>query len=176
VRAGASCILARMTDLIEALFRQNEWANLRLIAACRDLTEAQLDATEVGAYGSIRGTWMHLVSGEARYVQHLGGATAPPFRSQDPWVGFDRLETAVRDNAAGLIERARAADGVVRAHFDVDDEADIDPAVILVQAINHGAEHRGQICTILTSLGVQPPEIDGWSWGDATGRIRPVSG
>ena len=43
----------------------------------------------------------------------------------------------------------------------------------LAQAVHHGTDHRSQICTALTSLGVEPPEIDVWAYGEATGRTRP---
>ena len=45
--------------------------------------------------------------------------------------------------------------------------------------IQHGTDHRSQVCTALTSLGVEPPEIDLWDYGEATGRTRgrvPLSG
>jgi uncharacterized damage-inducible protein DinB len=38
----------------------------------------------------------------------------------------------------------------------------------MVQAINHATEHREQIKSMLTALGVTPPEIDGWEYGFAT--------
>jgi len=32
----------------------------------------------------------------------------------------------------------------------------------LAQVIQHGTDHRSQICTALTSLSVEPPAIDLW--------------
>jgi uncharacterized damage-inducible protein DinB len=34
-----------------------------------------------------------------------------------------------------------------------------------VQAINHATEHRSQIFTILTQQGVEPPSVDGRTFG-----------
>jgi len=42
----------------------------------------------------------------------------------------------------------------------------------LAQVVHHGTDHRSQICTGLTSLGIEPPEIDLWGYGKATGRSR----
>ncbi len=42
----------------------------------------------------------------------------------------------------------------------------------LAQVIHHGTDHRSQICTALTSLGSEPPEIDVWAYGEATDRTR----
>ncbi|MCP4140149.1 MAG: hypothetical protein GY755_07650 [Chloroflexi bacterium] len=33
---------------------------------------------------------------------------------------------------------------------------------------NHAIEHRSQIMTILTQLGIQPPDLDGWTYFDET--------
>ena len=35
----------------------------------------------------------------------------------------------------------------------------------LAQVIHHGTDHRSQVCTALTSLGLTPPDIDVWSFG-----------
>jgi hypothetical protein len=42
----------------------------------------------------------------------------------------------------------------------------------IVQALSHSHAHREQVCTILTALGLQPPDISGLAWGDATGLLR----
>jgi uncharacterized damage-inducible protein DinB len=39
---------------------------------------------------------------------------------------------------------------------------------------NHGTEHRSQVATILTTLGIEPPELSGWEWGLASDRMRKV--
>jgi uncharacterized damage-inducible protein DinB len=46
--------------------------------------------------------------------------------------------------------------------------------VILVQAFNHSTEHRSQICTVLTTLGIEAPELSGWEWGLAVDRMRRI--
>ena len=38
--------------------------------------------------------------------------------------------------------------------------------IILTQVINHATEHRSQIMSILTQLGIQPPDLDGWTYLD----------
>ena len=43
----------------------------------------------------------------------------------------------------------------------------------MVQVINHATEHREQIKSMLSALGVTPPSIDGWDFGDATGALAP---
>lgn len=159
-----------MSDLIADLYRQNEWANLRLLEVCRALPEDLLDATAVGAYDTIRDTLVHYIGGEQRYVRWLrGNLGMEPMRDGDAFPGFDYLEASVRASAVALTALARTAPGT---KVDRDPGEQIDAEVILVQALNHGAEHRSQVCTILTALGVTPPELDGWTWGVADGRIE----
>jgi uncharacterized damage-inducible protein DinB len=43
---------------------------------------------------------------------------------------------------------------------------DVPKTVLLTQAVNHATEHRAQIMAILTQLGIEPPELDGWSYFD----------
>ena len=42
------------------------------------------------------------------------------------------------------------------------------------QALHHGTDHRSQICTALTRLGVEPPNIDVWVFGKEAGRNLEV--
>jgi uncharacterized damage-inducible protein DinB len=100
------------TTLVE-LFRHNQWANLRLLAACSDLSEEQLDASAAGTYGHIADTLVHILAAEEPYS--------------------------------------------IRA------------VVPLVQAIHHATEHRTQVLTILSQLGIEPPDLSGWAFGDAMG-------
>src|SRR4030095_10500579 len=46
--------------------------------------------------------------------------------------------------------------------------------VRLAQAIHHGTDQRSQICTALTTLGLEPPLIDVWAFGVQTGRVVEV--
>ena len=50
-------------------------------------------------------------------------------------------------------------------------ERDAPIGVRLAQALHHGTDHRSQICTALTSLGVGPPSIDVWTFGVDDGSI-----
>lgn len=45
----------------------------------------------------------------------------------------------------------------------------------MVQIINHATEHREQIRSMLNALGVTPPNLDGWSFGEATNVLIPIS-
>ena len=57
-----------MTTGLADFFTYNLWANLRLLDACAHLSDAQLDATTKGTFGSVRETLMHLFASEEGYV------------------------------------------------------------------------------------------------------------
>jgi uncharacterized damage-inducible protein DinB len=46
----------------------------------------------------------------------------------------------------------------------------------LAQTLHHGNDHRSQICTALTTLGVKPPALDAFSFGLQDGRVVEVPG
>lgn len=156
-----------MPDLITDFIRQNEWANLHLIEACRGLTDDQLDVTAEGTFGSIRETFTHIISSEGWYAFRLGHEPAVRVET-DEWVGFDALARAASSAADALIDAAhQSADQMIAG-----EEHDFEAAVVIVQAVHHGTDHRSQICTVLTTLGVEPPDISSWSWGLAAGKMR----
>jgi uncharacterized damage-inducible protein DinB len=39
---------------------------------------------------------------------------------------------------------------------------------VVIQAINHAIDHRSQIATLLSQQDIEPPDLDGWSYNDAT--------
>ena len=56
-----------------------------------------------------------------------------------------------------------------------DDGYDIEPWVVMVQAINHATEHREQIKSMVSALGVPPLRLDGGAYGWAVKAIIPIS-
>ena len=157
------------TDTLTTLFRHNLWANERIIELCAGLSDDQLDATLLGTFGSIRDTLQHIVSAERSYFSRI--STGRPYRrpaDAPPLTLAEMLEWA-RASGAGLIEWAPQVqpgdvveidwDGVLR---------DVPKTILLTQAINHATEHRAQVMAILTQLGIEPPELDSWTYFDAT--------
>jgi uncharacterized damage-inducible protein DinB len=153
---------------LDTLFHHNLWANARLFALCAGLTDTQLDTSIVGAYGSIRATLAHIANAEYSYWHRI--ATGQPFRRPEgaPAQSMADLQESIQLSGDGLIAAAptiQAQDTVV-VDWDGTPRS-VPKAVILTQAINHATEHRAQIMATLTQLGIQPPDLDGWSYFDA---------
>ena len=156
-----------MTIGLADCFRYNLWANLRLLDACAGLSDAQLDATTKGTYGSVRDILTHLFASEEGYARHFTGTTpTPPLRELGPFAGFDELRRRAEQSGQALITIAEQGD--VTRIFHLDDGTYKAPAIIvLIQAINHAIDHRSQVSTLLSQQGIEPPDLDGWSYNDA---------
>ena len=150
-------------DTLTTLFSHNLWANLRLLERCAALSSAQLEATISGTYGSIRDTLQHIVTGEQLYFSLISTGQRYDRPEDAPPMTLAEMMDTVRTTGAGLIEWAPKVQAVDTAQNDSDD---VPKTIILTQAINHATEHRAQIMAILTQLGIQPPELDSWTYFD----------
>ncbi|MEO8425297.1 MAG: hypothetical protein ABI595_15475 [Actinomycetota bacterium] len=65
-------------------------------------------------------------------------------------------------------------DAVLVRRRDDGSETHAPIGIRLAQALHHGTDHRSQICTALTTLGVEPPFIDVWDFGLLDGRVVEV--
>ena len=153
------------TDTLTTLFRHNRWANVRILERCAGLTDDQLAATIVGAYGSIRDTLQHIVTAERSYFSRI--STGQPYRRPEdaPPLTIAEMTESMRTSGSGLIESAPKvqADDTVQVNRE-GALLDVPKTILLTQAINHATEHRAQIMAILTQLGIQPPNLDSWSY------------
>ena len=156
-----------MTTGLPDFFQYNRWANLRLLDACTQLSDAQLDATMTGTFGSVRETLMHLFAAEEGYVRSFTGTTpTPPLKELTTFAGFDELRRRAERSGKELITVAEQ--GELSQILLLDGGTYDAPAIIvLIQAINHAIDHRSQIATLLSQQGIEPPELDGWSYNDA---------
>jgi hypothetical protein len=116
------------------------------------------------------------VGAEERYVTTLTNGPLLPLRENEPFPGFDELIGVNAVSGKSLIEIANEAvpGEILRGKRRNGGSYEYANTVVLIQAINHATEHRAHINSVLTSLGVEPPDLDGWSYGDAHGQISIV--
>ena len=161
---------------LKKLFEHNNWANEKIFSACTNLSDEQLDAVPVSATaGNIRETLLHLVAAQQNYLRLLS-LPLEQRRERLPEPPFDQLQQLAQISGEALLtlvqdEASLAAEGRIQTR----DNYLVEPWVILVQVINHATEHREQISSMLTDLGITPPEMDGWAFADAMGAMKPVS-
>ena len=169
--ADAGSATAR-ASLLRDGFGHHVWATLRLIDACLPLTDEQLTTSAIGTYGPILETFRHTVGADASYLFVTSGGAVPEIDESS--MSLAELREVMVRNADGwtaLLATDLDPDRVVTRNRDDGSKSHAPLGVRLAQAVQHGTDHRSQIATALTSLGIEPPDIDVWAWADSQGRI-----
>ena len=128
-----------------------------------------------GTYGSILDTQRHLVGSDAWYLLCI--TKDETFAIDEDHMDLGELRTAMERNGARWSqlladELTRTPSQGGRSDDGYQKEATV--GIRFAQALHHGTDHRSQVCTALTSLGVEPPPIDVWDFGVEHGRVVEV--
>ena len=156
-------------------FRHHVWATLRVLDACAELDDAQLATTVPGTYGSILDTLRHVVGGDVFYLDVLRGGEREQFVEQSSDLQTLRAVMGAHDSVWQelLSQEPDPATDVVE-HEDGGYDTHAPLGIRLAQALYHGTDHRSQVCTALTTIGVSPPSIEPWDLAQAEGRMFTV--
>jgi uncharacterized damage-inducible protein DinB len=157
-----------MTLLLE-LFYYDVWATQQLVSFCQQQSPAVLEEIVVGTDRSILRTLTHLIGSEQAYLAQLAGeAFLPPVR-QGQILSLaeiqERCERCMR-KWEEVVNRIDEID-ITLPGDESWPEIPHGQNVIVLQALQHGIDHRTQICTTISLLGLEPPRMDGWSFGAA---------
>lgn len=162
-------------SLLGDAFAHHTWATFQVMDACDALSPEQLEITAPGTYGSILETMRHIVGSDSWYLHRLSGERYPTIEEAE--MDLVELRAAMERNADAWPE-ILAADPDPDEFLEVrrDDGSGYRAAkgIRLAQVLHHGTDHRSQVCTALTVLGIEPPEIGVWEYGDAVGRAAEV--
>ena len=159
-----------MSAVLRAIVDHHIWANDRLYAFCESLTPKQLALSGPGTYGQVHKTLTHIAEAEQIYLSRI------------PDTGIERV---LDDEATSLppvselraaLRRTGAAWGEVIGRWPDDHpisyrrrDGHVEHRSVsfsVVQMLDHASEHRNHVRTILSTHGIEPPEIDGWLWDD----------
>jgi uncharacterized damage-inducible protein DinB len=154
-------------------FGHHVWATQRVIDACLALDPKQLETSVPGTYGSIIDTMRHLVASDCGYLFALTGGRTTEI-DEDAGIDLDVLRITMEGNGRewlALVAGDIDAEVDVIRHRDDGTDSHAPAGVRFAQALHHGTDHRSQICTALTTLGIEPPEIDVWDFAEKDGRI-----
>lgn len=155
------------TDVVHVMFDHHLWATEVLLDHLEGVPRELLDEAVRGTYGSILETITHLVEADDRYLIRLREASPPPYHDRgtvelavllsEIREHRDRWDRTLRDLEAGMLSSA------ILGRADYPDTEDAE-AMLLLQAIHHGNDHRTQICSTLGALDLEVPELDGWEY------------
>jgi uncharacterized damage-inducible protein DinB len=160
------------TPLLQDAFGHHVWATIRLLERCESLSPEQLDAQAEGTFGSIIDTLRHTVAADSGYLYALTGGH---YDTGDvDAMGPAEMRNVMENNLAAWMSLIRTdldPDETVIRYRDVGSESHAPLGIRLAQALHHGTDHRSQVCTVLTTLGIEPPPIDVWDYADEDGRL-----
>jgi uncharacterized damage-inducible protein DinB len=160
-------------DYLVRIFEHNNWANQKIIQICSTLSDEQLDAEPHSVTkGNIRDTLLHLVTSQRGYLALL---TQPVEARPTTPLTFAELEESARTSGEGLVALAKGEQEPFSSPLQTRDGFHTEPWVVMLQIINHATEHREQIKSMLSAMGVTPPSIDGWDYGEANNALVPIA-
>jgi uncharacterized damage-inducible protein DinB len=163
------------TSLLGDAFAHHVWATERVIDACATLTPDQLETPAPGTFGSIIDTLRHLVAADSWYLSFFDSGIA--VLDEQAETSLDQLRSLATSCGTRWMDvLARELDPDVDV-VEVGDgwEFHAPSGIRLAQVVHHGSDHRSQVCTALSSLGITPPDIGVWAFAEATGRSRRVT-
>lgn len=160
-------------SILEDAFAHHIWATVRVIDACLPLDPEQMQTAVPGTYGSILDTVRHLVGSDRWYLFAMNGDRAMFIDEDHMDLGELRAAAEAGGDAWSSLLAQDLDPDTVLTEVDEDDgyRKDATIGVRLAQALHHGTDHRSQVCTALTALGVEPPGVDVWNFGLESGRV-----
>lgn len=162
--------------LLDDAFAHHVWATLRLMDVCDTLGPERLETSVPGTYGSILDTMRHLVGADCSYLFVTTRERVPNIDEER--MDLAELRAVMERNGQAwselLAEGVDPSEMLVRRWED-GSETQAPIGIRLAQALHHGTDHRSQICTALTTLGIEPPLIDVWDFGEQAGSVTEIT-
>ena len=150
------------------LYDFNAWANQRIFDACAALTPEQFTKPLASSFPSVRGTLVHIVSGEWLWFDLWQGQSP----SSEKFKGYVAKFTDLASIRTGWLElekeRKRFLEGLSAADLDHVIEYTNQRGHrfayalrrMLQHVVNHSTYHRGQVITLFHHLGAKPCATD----------------
>jgi uncharacterized damage-inducible protein DinB len=151
----------------QAMARNNAWSNHRLLEACGELTQDEIEAKRVCFFPSLQLTLNHILLVDWYYLDGLekGGRGRSIFDSEVPLPMLADLAVAQRASDARLV---RYCDGLTEealeevVTFDRGEQGLHRESVhaVLAHLFVHQIHHRGQAHAMLAGTRIKPPQLD----------------
>jgi uncharacterized damage-inducible protein DinB len=153
------------------LFEYNLWANQTLFEACGPLGMATLSEQPPGISGTIGSLLTHIVGGEQTFLLRTQGRQHEgELNRASPFSGVDELLRIASEVGRGLRDTAAALQDGAAIDLSWQGKTYRFPVrFFLVHAIEHSMEHRTELKVGLNQLGIETPDLDGWSYAAAKG-------
>src|SRR5947207_2878843 len=150
-----------MPDDLHALYEYTRWANDRVVASLRSLSEEQYTKELGGGWPSLRATFVHLAGACWAWNERFRGrdATSLPKESELPALD-DAVKVLAKADADLLDFLSTLTPERTAAPFtwkNLKGEEKAAPFwAVLRHVVNHGTYHRGQISSMVKRVGGKP--------------------
>ncbi len=151
----------------QLLPRFNAWANSKIYQMCAELSDADYRMDRKAFFGSIHNTLNHILLVDILWTARIQGYEEESIKSLDQILheSLDDLNAAQQKEDRKLIE---LVDGMDREELKRPmkytrmngQKGEDSVGDVLVTLYNHQTHHRGQVHTMLTQIGVDPPDMD----------------
>ena len=158
-------------SILADAFDHHVWASLLLLDRLAELSDEQLATNVPGTFGSILDTARHLVGSDRWYLFTLSRGAVQQ---------IDDESMSIPELRAAMVATGGPWQSILATGPDPDEdfvltrddgsESHATWGVRLAQVVHHGTDHRSQIATALTTLGITPPEMDVWDWALTVGK------
>lgn len=142
---------------LDTYFAYDRWANRRLLQAAGELSADAFSQDLRASFGSVRGTLLHILWGEWRWLRYWqNGIFIPAFSLEDfatvaaLEASWSELEHEQQTYVAGLTDQALMEERSVGEHVYTLGE-------LVHHILDHSSYHRGQVVLLLRQLGHVPP-------------------
>jgi uncharacterized damage-inducible protein DinB len=151
-------------ELLRSLFAFDDWANKRVLDACASLTPEQFTRDLGSSFHSVRDTLAHISGAQWVWLERLNGRSPAALPALDTCGDLPSLRlhcSEVERELLAFVNGASTADLARVLEYRTSRGEYRTPIwQILLQLVNHGTYHRGQVTTLLRQLGANPVNTD----------------
>ena len=158
-----------IADDFSGLYAYNRWANERTVASCRALTAEEYERKIGGGWPSVRDTLVHIGSATKAWHERFSGNSPSRLLTGADVASLDEAEKLLEEADALLtrfvLETPAERRGEILAYRNLQGAIKKVPYwAVFRHAVNHASYHRGQISTMIRSMGKEPKPTDLVFW------------
>ena len=153
-------------DDLTMLYDYNYWATEKLLNHAKNISHEQFTADTTFCFGSMRGTFVHVLSAEWVWRMRCQEGLSPEkMLEESAFPDLETLSSKMKEERTNLLDYIKALsesdlDRIVSYKNTKGEEAKNKLWHILVHVVNHGTQHRSEIAEMLTRYGHSPGDID----------------
>lgn len=155
-----------LVQTYRAFAYNNAWANHRLLGACAELSQAELEAERTSFFPSLQETLNHIYVVDLFYIDALEGGWLGPKAWEIP-IPFPAVAELWEAQAAMDRRFIRLCNALTPALLGEDVRINRGETVqierrdrLLMHLFQHQIHHRGQAHAMLSGTRIEPPQLD----------------